>query len=312
MEEFTIEGGMKMKNNFTSVSLITSLYRSDKYLAGYLDKVKSVLYFCDQKYLSVEVVLVCNDATPSEKRMVEQLSNIFQDSERVSILPLFVPRETLYRSWNRGIKASSGGTVGFWNVDDIRYPEALVSGVELVRSGADLVYFPYWSIRKRRRFLFVNLILSRILRSERIVAPGYGRPIPLRPYFLFNKIQRRLITPPDFEQNEFMRSFHIGPFFLFSRSFYEKVGPFDEQFRIAGDFEWQARAAKVGNFTLSKDISGEYLTDQTGLSGTGHKIHYVENDVVYLRHGVLDKVQMVDKELLKEYSVEDVESNAIC
>ena len=310
MEDFTIEDGMK--NNFTSISLITSLYRSDKYLLSYLDKVKSVLYFLVQNHLSVEVVLICNDASLSEIKEVEQLSNVFQDSEHVSILPLFVPRETLYRSWNRGIKASSGGVIGFWNVDDIRYSEALVSGVELVRSGAGLVYFPYWSIRKRRRFLFVNLILSRILRSERIVAPGYGRPIALRPYFLFNKIQRKLIRPPDFEQNEFMRSFHIGPFFLFSRSFHKKVGPFDEQFKIAGDFEWQTRAAKVGNFALSQEVSGEYLTDQTGLSGTGHKIHYVENDVVYLRHGVLDKVQMVDKHLMKEYSIEDVRSNVIC
>ena len=35
-----------------------------------------------------------------------------------------VPREGLYKSWNRGIKLAKGEYITIWNVDDIRYPES--------------------------------------------------------------------------------------------------------------------------------------------------------------------------------------------
>lgn len=294
------------------LTIITSLYHSDSYIGSYVEPLKKVLNSLERESLRVEVILVCNDATRREKLEVERLVHTFMDSLKVSIFPFFVSRESLYRSWNRGIAASSGQCIGFWNVDDIRYPEALVEGVRLIQSGAELVYFPFWNIRKRRRFLFVNLILSKMFHAPKLLSPGYGHPIALRPYFLFNKTQRELIQPPDFDRREFMRSSHIGPFFLFSRFLYEKVGPFDEQFHIVGDFEWQVRATKVADFVLSNEVAGEFLTDQLGLSGRGDELHRIENDIVYLRHGVLDKVKGSSGIISKKgYSIDKIKTASL-
>jgi hypothetical protein len=76
-------------------------------------------------------VLVANDATAEEKRL---LAN-FPEAKI-----LYCEREPLYASWNRGIAASTGELIGFWNVDDSRTLEGLVEAQRLL-ADAELVDF---------------------------------------------------------------------------------------------------------------------------------------------------------------------------
>jgi len=49
------------------------------------------------------------------------------------------------------------------------------------------------------------------------------------------------------------------------------------------------------------------IIDGTNLTGRGNPIHVAENNVVYLRNGVLDKLQDIDEKLMQGYSVDDME-----
>ena len=270
------------------LSLITSLFRSNRYIANYASYVVGVAETLKIEGISFEIIIVANDATRREKHHIQQLSSEISNAGTATVIPISVQRERLYASWNRGVRASSGEVVGFWNVDDMRNTDALIEGVRIIQKGADFVYFP-----------FVKLSFLYLRKIYRIMPQG-----------LLNRLQHlrfHFISPPEFDQKEFTRSMRCGPFFLFSRNLYEKVGNFDEQFHIVGDFEWCVRAAKLTEFHLCRNTGGIFIHDGRGLSARADQRHVVENNVVYLRHGVLDKVEKLQGDqitIMHEYHID--------
>ncbi len=98
-----------------------------------------------------------------------------------------------------------------------------------------------------------------------------------------------------------------GPFFLFTKSLYARVGPFDEQFKIAGDFDWCVRAAKVSNgFVRGKTLAGEFRVDGGGLSAGGSERHAVENQIICQRHHIIDKIKPFGSSLLEQYRADAI------
>ena len=258
------------------ISIVTSLYRSDRYLNAY---IKNLMHFSDvlsANGVDFEVIAIANDPTEKEKA----LQNVFNGKKWFKFVE--VKREPLYATWNRGIELAKGDVVGFWNVDDIRRPEAIIDGLDLIAKGAALVYYPFTI----KWYLHV-----------------LGLSLP---------VKRSIISPPAYERHEFMRSMHCGPFFIFRKSLYEDVGPFDEQFKIVGDFDWCIRAAgKTDKFALSKESAGIFRVDGNGLSSGGKPIHVAENNVVYIRHGVTDKLQKVERESMESYRPDSILHNGI-
>ena len=103
---------------------------------------------------------------------------------------------------------------------------------------------------------------------------------------------------------EFRRSMHAGPFFMMSRRAWEAAGPFDAQLRIAGDFDWCARAAESLDFVLGREVGGLYVRHRGTLSGGANPRQLAENNIVYLRSGAFDKLEPVDPQLMREYQVD--------
>ncbi len=253
------------------ISIITSLYRSDRYLDAY---VKHLTLFADvliKQCIDFEVIVIANDPTEKERGLRETFGN------KKWFTLVEVKREPLYATWNRGVELASGDVIGFWNVDDLRRPEAIIDGLELIKKGAELVYYPFtikW---------YVSLL---------------HWALPVR----FKTIQ-----PPLYEKREFMQSMHCGPFFIFRKSLYEAIGPFDEQFKIVGDFDWCIRAAKhTDAFSLSKESAGTFRVDGSGLSSGGKPIHVAENNIVYTRYGINDKIEQVDPGLMSTYKADSI------
>jgi len=241
------------------ISIITSLYKSDKYLS---DFAKNLINFSKEltaSKINFEVIVIANDPTAAELSFMKKFGG--EDWFRSAV----VGREPLYATWNRGIELSKGDIIAFWNVDDIRNADAVIDGARLIDNGADLVNFPFlikW---------YLNI------------------------FNLFLSVKSKFITPPEYERAEFMRSMHCGPFFMFKKSLYFLVGPFDEQFRIVGDFDWCVRAAEATDkFALSKKSAGIFRVDGGGLSAGGKPLHAIENNVVYRRHRIASKIVSVD------------------
>ncbi|PIZ92929.1 MAG: hypothetical protein COX82_03625 [Candidatus Magasanikbacteria bacterium CG_4_10_14_0_2_um_filter_41_10] len=244
------------------LTIITSIYKSETYLKKYTDHLMRVGDVLSQQ-LDFECIVIAND--PSQKEI--DAFHTFQGKKWFTFMP--VPREPLYATWNRGISMAKGNVIGFWNVDDIRYAEALLDGVHLIQNGADLVYFPFtisW---------YVNVFGTSFL------------------------VKKKEIKPDQFERAKFVTGMHCGPFFLFSRDLYERVGAFDEQFRIAGDFDWCVRAATVSEkFRLSSMHAGIFRVDGGGLSAGGKRRLQLENSVVFKRHAIpIDVGGLTDAEI---------------
>jgi len=114
-------------------------------------------------------------------------------------------------------------------------------------------------------------------------------------------VRKRIIYPPKFNREEFTKSMHCGPFFIFTKSLCKKVGPFDEQFKIAGDFDWCVRAAKIGEFKPSREIAGEFAVYRASLSSGKNPLRETENNIIYKRNNILDKIGEIDKRLETHY-----------
>lgn len=256
------------------LTIFSSLYKSEEYL----DTYSQALLDCAAKLIAqgvkMEVVAVANEPSDVEKDKLNALS-----IENTWFRYVAVPRETIYASWNRAIDLAKGEIVTSWNADDIRYPEAIIDGLKYFENGHDLVYFPF----------------------------VYKRYLKLGGFSLL--VKRRIVQPDEFQINEFTRSMQCGPFFMFSKEFYKKVGPFDEQFKIVGDFDWCVRAAKIGKLVKSHVVAGVFFNKGVSLSGSRDVMHLVERNVVCLRHGINDKLTKVDSGLMDKYDVDTIAHN---
>ncbi|MFA5131380.1 MAG: glycosyltransferase [Patescibacteria group bacterium] len=231
------------------VSLITSIYHSEKYLQKYLKRVKDFSLNLKRENTDFEIIAIANDPSEFEKKLLRAFL-----SENKYFRYYEITRESLYATWNRGVGLAEGDIIGFWNVDDERFSRAILRGVKAIEDGKDLVYFPF--IYKR----FVKILSLSIL------------------------VKRVLITPSLFSREKFKKEMQIGPFFIFRKEFFYKVGPFDDSFKIAGDYEWQARAAQHSDFYLSKEIAGVFTNDGSGLSGRKDELQQEENSIIIKRN----------------------------
>src|SRR4051812_33595411 len=111
------------------ISIVTAIYKSERYLPGYIQNLKNCLAALKQWGIAVEVI-VC--ATNPSARELELLQPLRQE---LAIRFLEVARRGAYAAWNEGVLAAAGDIVTFWNVDDIRFPEAMHEGEKLIRTG---------------------------------------------------------------------------------------------------------------------------------------------------------------------------------
>ena len=99
------------------ISILTSLYKSENYLAQYLAHILEQTIFAD-----CEFILVFNDASEEEKRL--GLAAREEHPERFRLI--FVhPVENLGASWNRAWKEAKAPLIAVWNVDDRRTRDSL-------------------------------------------------------------------------------------------------------------------------------------------------------------------------------------------
>jgi glycosyltransferase involved in cell wall biosynthesis len=244
------------------ISLITSLYRTDAHLPAYIRHATEVAVAVRAAGLSLEFILVANDATDGERALLEAFS---QADPQVQVM--HVARESLYASWNRGVQAARGEAIGFWNVDDIRTPEGLIEGHKQIAAGCPLVYFAH-----------------TVIRTGSGGGREHRRTYPAVPY---NPLLHRSVMK-------------CGPFFMFAPALYGKVGGFDERFRIVGDWEWCVRATHHADFCPLDLIAGYFLLHGGNLSDTGNPLQAAEENVVRLVHGDYERLTPVEPEVMRK------------
>lgn len=230
------------------ISLITSLYRSENYLPLYIQRVKSLLA---EATIPLEFVLVANDATREERALLET----FPEAKIIHC-----EREPLYASWNRGIEASTGEIIAFWNVDDSRTLEGLIETQRLLSTEAELVDFA----------------LKMEGQKEKLNPPQY-RPDSLSPkagVSAFFSFRRSLYNKAD----AFFPHFRITGDFEWSKR----------------EIVRQAR------YIASPVVAGTFFVHEGNLSGGRNPLQEVEFNIALIWHGGENLIRPVEPELMRK------------
>jgi len=226
------------------ISIITSLYNSNKHLPTYIKHIEECSISLTEAKIDHEFIIIFNSPNDEEKSLLKEI----EANKNIKSNIIVCERESLYATWNRGIKAARFPNITFWNVDDNRFPNAIIGGLQKINEGFDLVYFPF--VYKR----YVRVLGFKILAKIKIT-----KTIP-------------------FDRALFSKGMYIGPFFMTTKSAFDTAGMFDESFKISGDFDWAVRAAKAGlSFQKSDIIGGVFTNDGTTLSGQKSDLQQSEN-----------------------------------
>ena len=252
------------------ITIITAIYKSDKYLGRYAERLVSFADYLEKKGRKFEVIIVPQMPSVKEKEILTSLS------QHSWLKVIEGPRPSLYGAWNIGIRASCGNIIGFWNVDDVRLPEAVIDAEDRAAEGAQLVYFPF-DIKWYLNFFSLSFL-----------------------------VKKKHIDCLNLDRKEFQRSMPFASFWMATRELFRQVGPFDEQFRIAADMDWTIRAAKNSDrFRLSDRLAGNFRVDGHGLSaGRRNERRVAESNIIYLRHHIYHKLEPVREEMMAKFSIE--------
>ncbi len=247
------------------ISIITSLYRTEAFLPSYSNRALDLFKALAAAGIAAELVVVANDAMETERELLETLA------KEIPCQVLYVPRETIYASWNRGVRAAHGEVVSFWGVDDERFADAIIAGLRRINDGCDLVYFPFIERVRVEWFGIVSHVVEFI------------RPaLPYKPA-RFQSVMR------------------AGPFFLARSRLFETVGFFDEQMRVSGDYDWIARATHHTTMCPCDVIAGRFDSSHGGnLSQGVNPHHLVEDNIIRLRQQVRNPLRPADPERMRK------------
>ncbi len=217
------------KPKLPTISIITSLYKAEKYIENFLENITKQTIFDD-----CELILI--DAYYTDK----QYSIIKQYQEKYSNIKYYKLDKDpgIYGCWNLGIKYSTGEYICNSNVDDCREIENL----EILR-----------------KHLYYNKDIDLV----------YGDSCEVNEIPTLNKKYNLSLYEHSINHfsKENMIKCLPGPLPLWKRSMHEKVGLFDEEYKFAGDWELWLRAAKKDcKFKKVNTISGYYYHNPEGKS----------------------------------------------
>lgn len=203
-----------------------------------------------------EFIFVHNDPTKEEIDIIEK----FIDDSSLNITHLKVGRESLYSSWNRAASCAKGNYLTIWNVDDVRLPDSIKEQAAALNSHSD-------------------------------AAISYGDIIIVSEY---NSQTGIVVNEPQYspQRKSFLYQHHIGCFPMWRKSVHEKIGYFDEQYRIVADLDFQIRVAKRFPLIKVNKQLGFYLAGTpNNLSSNAH-LQDMEHTALHLRHGNWDMLSM--------------------
>ena len=216
-------------------------------------------------FKNIELVLDHHEPTKKEIELVKNFQKKYPGKLNHFINKSVIP---LYSSWNRCIKNSKGKYLAIWNVDDLRTENSLELQYNIIKNdNVGFVYGNYTSVKK------------------------------------FGSKNGIFINHKKFNKSELIRSMLLGPFYMFKKSLCNKIGFFDEQFKVAADFDFAIRLALESKGKMVKQNLGYYLNNQRGLSTRPNSLQPIEKDQVCFRYGIFDKIEKRNIPYLLDYNV---------
>lgn len=203
----------------------------------------------------VEILLLHNDPTLEELNIIRNNINDIPFIKHI-IIP---EREGLYATWNRGVKLAQGEYCAIWNVDDVRTSDSLVLQAKCLdeNKDADITYGKFMSV------------------------------------YQYGDINGDLIDDPDFTPSIAKERHLIGCFPMWRKSIHEKIGYFDEQFKLVADFEFQIRASFFCKIAKVKGgFLGYYLEGVSDKLSSNKQQQMLEQSKIDIRYGFYSQMDL--------------------
>jgi len=211
------------------VSIITSLYRGDNHIEGFLENITAQTYFD-----KCELFIVDSASSGNEDETIQQYQDKYDNIKHHRL----EDDPGIYGCWNYAIERSSGEYLTNANLDDSRAHNQIERFVQELDKyqEIDLVYGYTFVTEKDHEDFYHN-------------SSGYST----YPTFSFSREAMIKCLP--------------GCQPVWRRSIHQKVGFFDEEYRFAGDWEMWLRAVRSGcRFRMVEGVYGLYYHNPSGLS----------------------------------------------
>ena len=248
------------------VSIITSMFKGESHVENFLENIVNQTYF-----KNCELILLNANSPENEDEIVkpylEKYENIYY--ERLKDDP------GIYGTWNLALQKSSGKYITNANLDDRR---SLNQIEELVKA---LEFNPQHSLAY----------------TECYVTEKDGED------FYTNSSNNTVYPAADFSRENMIKCLP-GCMPLWKREIHEKYGMFNENYKMAGDWEMWLRAVKNGcTFIRIDEPLGLYYFNPNGLStnteSSRAKERYEEEKDVFWRY--VEVFGKDNAELYREY-----------
>ena len=213
------------------VSVLISIYKSEVYLAHFLENLKN-----QNGFMFIQPVMISSDPTEYEREILLE----FAKQNTNVILEFFPQRIGIYQAWNHAIKISDGEYLTNWNVDDVRRNDSINLQAEYLskRRWLDVVFQDiYYVFRENLDWNTIeNIGIKTNLCNVTLVALLSGA------------------CPP-----------HNAP--MWRRRIHIDVGFFDEKYKSAGDLDFWIRCVLGGKkFLKYNEAHVSYYFNNQGMS----------------------------------------------
>lgn len=169
--------------------------------------------------------------------------------------------EGLYKTWNRGVGHSKGEYCAIWNVDDIREPDSLILQKHALKKNtkANISFGDIWG------------------------TTSYGRH------------KSCFYQHPSWEQNKnaYMYRHMIGCFPFWKKSIHDKIGYFEEQFKLVADLDFQIRVSRISEIQKVDKPNGFYLIDSEHKLSSNTHLQIIERNVLNIRYANFDLLNLM-------------------
>ncbi len=215
--------------NRPRVSIITSIFKGDEFIKGFLADIvqQSIFKHC-------ELILINANSPGKEESIIKQYVPRYPNIRYIKL----GKDPGLYGVWNVGIKMALSDFITNANLDDRRNPRSLEIEAKALEQNpsVDLVYGDFLCT-KRANETFKHHTAKTIVKH------------------------------PDF-QLCYMSSCLPGPQPMWRKSMHTKYGLFDEKFLSCGDWEMWCRAVSKGSRfkKIPNFVTGLYYYNPAGLS----------------------------------------------
>ncbi len=241
-----------MTNKNYLISAIVSVYNGGRFIAGCLEDL-------EQQSIAdrLEIIVVNSGSQQNDEAII----NKFRERYNNIVYIKTENRETLYQAWNRGIKAASGKYITNANSDDRHRKDAFEIMVSVLENDKNIV------------LVYADDIITKIENEtfEDYSSAGF-------------------LNWTEFNRFELLRKCYIGPHPMWIKKIHEEFGYFDEDLKVAGDYEFWLRISKKNKCKHISEYLGLYLKNPKSLERRDEAITIRETAKVMKKYKIEYKV----------------------